>query len=47
MGPRGFPPYMSHDPMFQISSQSVEINPKLLVRQCRVPYFGINGGEGK
>ena len=24
MGPRGFPPYMYHEPMFQISAQSVE-----------------------
>ena len=24
MGPIGFPPFMSHDPMFQITTQSVE-----------------------
>ena len=24
MGPRGLPPWMSHEPMFQISAQSIE-----------------------
>jgi hypothetical protein len=40
MGPRGFPPCMSHETMFQISAQSVEVE-VILVTLIPIVLVGI------